>query len=103
VSYIHATFFGLAGVGDLIATCGSSLSRNYTFGANLGKGLTVEEATKVSNGVAEGVPTTDAVVALGDQLGVPTPLAYQMSRVLNEGISCSEMLAGLFGHEVTGE
>lgn len=62
------TFFGLAGVGDLIATCGSSLSRNYTFGANLGKGLTVEEATKVSNGVAEGVPTTDAVVALGDQL-----------------------------------
>ena len=82
---------------------GSSLSRNYTFGANLGKGLTVEEATKVSNGVAEGVPTTDAVVALGDQLDVPTPLAYQMSRVLNEGISCSEMLAGLFGHEVTGE
>lgn len=51
----------------------------------------------------EGVPTTDAVVALGDQLDVPTPLAYQMSRVLNEGISCSEMLAGLFGHEVTGE
>ena len=97
------TFFGLAGVGDLIATCGSPLSRNYTFGANLGKGLTVEEATKVSNGVAEGVPTTDAVVALGEQLDVPTPLAYQMSRVLNEGISCSEMLAGLFGHEVTGE
>ena len=97
------TFFGLAGVGDLIATCGSPLSRNYTFGANLGKGLTVEEATKVSNGVAEGVPTTDAVVALGEQFDVPTPLAYQMSRVLNEGISCSEMLAGLFGHEVTGE
>ncbi len=68
------TFFGLAGAGDLIATCGSSLSRNYTFGANLGKGLTVEEATKVSNGVAEGVPTTDAVVALGDQLDVPTPV-----------------------------
>ena len=95
--------YGEAGVGDLIATCGSSLSRNYTFGANLGKGLTVEEATKVSNGVAEGVPTTDAVVALGDQLDVPTPLAYQMSRVLNEGISCSEMRSGLFGHEVTGE
>ena len=69
------TFFGLAGVGDLIATCGSPLSRNYTFGSNLGKGLSVEEATKVSNGVAEGVPTTDAVVALGNQLDVPTPLA----------------------------
>ena len=44
---------------------GSPLSRNYTFGANLGKGLSVEEATRVSNGVAEGVPTTDAVVAFG--------------------------------------
>lgn len=97
------TFFGLAGVGDLIATCGSPLSRNYTFGSNLGKGLSVEEATKVSNGVAEGVPTTDAVVALGNQLDVPTPLAYQMSRVLNEGISCAEMLAGLFGREITVE
>lgn len=97
------TFFGLAGVGDLVATCGSPLSRNYTFGANLGKGLSVEEATKVSNGVAEGVPTTDAVVALGDRLGVSTPLAFQMSRVLNEGISCKEMLASLFGDEITGE
>lgn len=97
------TFAGLAGVGDLIATCGSPLSRNYTFGSNLGKGMSVEEATKVSNGVAEGVPTTDAVVALGKELGVPTPLAYQMSRVLNEGISCAEMLSGLFGREITAE
>ena len=97
------TFAGLAGVGDLIATCGSPLSRNYTFGSNLGKGLSVEEATKVSNGVAEGVPTTDAVVALGDELGVPTPLAYAMSRVLSEGLSCKEMLAQLFGGDITEE
>ena len=95
------TFAGLAGVGDLTATCGSPLSRNYTFGANLGKGLSVEEATKVSNGVAEGVPTTDAVVALGDELDVPTPLAYAMSRVLNEGISCQQMLSELLGTEIT--
>ena len=97
------TFAGLAGVGDLIATCGSPLSRNYTFGSNLGKGLSVEEATKVSNGVAEGVPTTDAVVALGDALGVPTPLAYAMSRVLSEGLSCKERLAQLFGGDITEE
>lgn len=97
------TFAGLAGVGDLIATCGSPLSRNYTFGSNLGKGMSVEEATKASNGVAEGVPTTDAVVALGKQLGVATPLASSMSRVLNEGISCADMLANLFGDEVTAE
>ena len=57
----------------------------------------------MSNGVAEGVPTTDAVVALGDELGVPTPLAYAMSRVLNEGISCQQMLSELLGTEITEE
>ncbi|NEG90292.1 NAD(P)H-dependent glycerol-3-phosphate dehydrogenase [Bifidobacterium aerophilum] len=97
------TFSGLAGVGDMTATCGSPLSRNYMFGANLGKGLSVEEATKASNGVAEGVPTTDAVVALGKELGVATPLAYAMSRVLADGISCQEMLGLLFGDEITEE
>lgn len=90
------TFFGLAGVGDLIATCGSPLSRNYTFGANLGKGMSVEEATAASNGVAEGVPTTSAVVALGKKLGVPTPLASAMDNVLTNGISCAQMLSELF-------
>ena len=97
------TFAGLAGVGDMTATCGSPLSRNYTFGANLGKGLSVEEATKASNGVAEGVPTTSAVVALGKELGVATPLAYAMSRVLEDGISCQQMLGLLFGDEITEE
>ena len=96
------TFAGLAGVGDLIATCGSPLSRNYTFGSNLGKGLSVEEATKVSNGVAEGVPTTDAVVALGKQYGVPTPLATAMRRA-SDGISCAQMLSELFGEGISEE
>ena len=90
-------------MGDLIATCGSPLSRNYTFGSNLGKGLSVEEATKVSNGVAEGVPTTDAGVALGKQYGVPTPLATAMSHVLSDGISCAQMLSELFGEGISEE
>lgn len=90
------TFAGLAGVGDLVATCGSPLSRNYTFGSNLGKGMSVAEASEASNGVAEGVPTTDAVVRLGDRLGVPTPLAKAMSRVLDEGLTCQQMLEQLF-------
>ena len=97
------TFAGLAGIGDLIATCGSPLSRNHTFGANLGKGMSVEEATKASNGVAEGVPTTDAVVALGQRLHVATPLATAMSHVLHDGISCSEMLGELFAPGITEE
>ena len=97
------TFSGLAGVGDLVATCGSPLSRNYTFGANLGKGMSVEQATKASNGVAEGVPTTDAVVSLGSRLGVPTPLASAMSRVLAEGLTCGQMLGLLFDEAITAE
>jgi glycerol-3-phosphate dehydrogenase (NAD(P)+) len=86
------TFYGLAGVGDLIATCASPLSRNYTFGANLGKGLSVAQATEDSDGVAEGVPTTAAVVAMGKSLGVSTPLACAMQSVLDDGIDCARML-----------
>lgn len=97
------TFAGLAGVGDLIATCSSPLSRNFTFGANLGRGMSVDEATSVSNGVSEGVPTTAAVVSLGQRLGVDTPLAKAMSRVLNDGISCAQMLSELFGAETSEE
>lgn len=97
------TFAGLAGIGDLIATCGSPLSRNYTFGANLGKGLSVAEATVASNGVAEGVPTTAAVVEMGKLLAVPTPLALAMSHVLNNGASCAQMLSELFGTSVCEE
>ena len=63
----------------------------------------MDEATKVSNGVAEGVPTTAAVVALGEKYEVDTPLASAMFRVLNEGISCEEMLADLFGDDMVDE
>ncbi|WEV41803.1 NAD(P)-dependent glycerol-3-phosphate dehydrogenase [Bifidobacterium sp. ESL0682] len=97
------TFQGLAGVGDLIATCGSPLSRNYTFGANLGRGMSVEEATKASNGVAEGVPTTGAVVRMGAELGVPTPLASAMNDVLEHGVTCEQMLHELVSGDVSEE
>lgn len=97
------TFAGLAGVGDLVATCGSPLSRNYTFGFNLGQGKSIEEATRVSKGVAEGVPTTGAVVALGRRYQVATPLATAMSHVLDQGLSCRGMIEELFGGEITPE
>ena len=97
------TFSGLAGFGDLVATCASPLSRNFTFGYNLGKGMSVEEATEVSNGVAEGVPTATAVLALAKEVGVPVPLAAAVSRVINDGISFDEMMAELFGEDITEE
>lgn len=57
----------------------------------------------MSNGVAEGVPTADAVVALGKQYGVPTPLPAAMSHVLSDGISCAQMLSELFGEGINEE
>ncbi|NMM94505.1 NAD(P)H-dependent glycerol-3-phosphate dehydrogenase [Bifidobacterium oedipodis] len=97
------TFAGLAGFGDLVATCSSPLSRNFTFGYNLGKGMSVEEATQVSNGVAEGVPTATAVLALAKEVGVSVPLAAAVSRVINDGISFDAMMAELFGEDITEE
>lgn len=97
------TFQGVAGFGDLVATCSSPLSRNYTFGFNLGKGLSVEEATKASNGVAEGVATTDAVLDLAGRLGVHMPLAEAMSHVLNDGWSFAQLFEALVGSEISAE
>lgn len=97
------TFAGLAGFGDLVATCGSPLSRNYTFGFNLGKGMSVEEATAASNGVAEGVPTASAVLALAREVGVSVPLAQAVSRVINEGITFDQMMRDLFGGDISAE
>ncbi|AKV55959.1 glycerol-3-phosphate dehydrogenase, NAD-dependent [Bifidobacterium actinocoloniiforme DSM 22766] len=97
------TFAGLAGVGDLIATCASSLSRNYTFGFNLGRGMSIEEATEASQGVAEGVPATNAVVGMGRSLGEPTPLAQAMSHVLDQGLDCAGMIEELFGGPISAE
>lgn len=97
------TFQGLAGFGDLVATCSSPLSRNYTFGFNLGKGLSVEEATKASDGVAEGVATTSAVLELAKRLNVRMPLAEAMNHVLSDGYSFSQMFAALVGSEITTE
>ncbi|MEE1296334.1 MAG: NAD(P)H-dependent glycerol-3-phosphate dehydrogenase [Bifidobacterium sp.] len=97
------TFYGLAGVGDLIATCGSPLSRNYTFGYNLGKGMSVEEATKVSNGVAEGVATAAAIVKLGEEYHVETPLAKAVAHLVQGGITFDQMVAEMFPEGITVE
>lgn len=97
------TFQGLAGFGDLVATCSSPLSRNYTFGFNLGKGMSIEDATKASDGVAEGVATTSAVLELAHKLGVRMPLAEAMNHVLADGYSFAQMFAALVGDDITAE
>mgnify|MGYP001156493193 FL=1 len=77
------TFMGLAGVGDLIATCMSPLSRNRTFGENLGKGMTVAEVIEVTRQTAEGVKSCHSVLDLARSVGVEMPIAEAVTSVID--------------------
>jgi len=80
------TFLGLAGVGDLVTTCSSPLSRNRTLGEKIGRGTPIAEALASMTQVAEGVPTTRSAVRLSRQRGIEMPIAEQVHRVLFEGV-----------------
>lgn len=84
------TFFGLAGIGDLAATCCSQHSRNRMVGELLGMGKSLQEIEGAMNAVAEGVPTTRSVVDLAEQKGIDMPIAREVCAVLFEGKSPSE-------------
>jgi glycerol-3-phosphate dehydrogenase (NAD(P)+) len=86
------TFAGLAGLGDLVATCSSPLSRNRTFGERLGRGQSLAEAEAANHGqVAEGVKSCTSICALGERHGVELPIADAVRRVCHEGLSAAEM------------
>ncbi|GHA03255.1 NAD(P)H-dependent glycerol-3-phosphate dehydrogenase [Streptomyces echinoruber] len=81
------TFSGLAGLGDLVATCSSPLSRNHTFGTNLGKGMTLEETIAVTKQTAEGVKSCQSVLDLARRHGVDMPLTETVVSIVHEGKS----------------
>lgn len=86
------TFAGLAGLGDLVATCSSPLSRNRTFGERLGKGDSLAQAEAANHGqVAEGVKSCSSICQLGLRHGVELPIADAVRRVCHEGLSAAEM------------
>ena len=91
-----ATFAGLAGMGDLIATCISPLSRNHRVGIALGQGKALDDIIAEMNMVAEGVKTTPVVVELAAQHDVEMPIATQVANVL-AGQSVAQMLTELMG------
>ena len=97
------TFYGLAGVGDLFATCASKLSRNRTVGFGLGQGKSLDEVLAGMTQVAEGIPTTKAAVALARRCGVEMPITEQVYQVLFEGKSPKEAVAVLMGRELKPE
>jgi len=100
------TFSGLAGLGDLITTCASPLSRNHYVGVELTKGRSLKEIIDSMDGVAEGVSTTIAARALAEQLGLEMPITGKIYQVLYEGASPSqvvvEMMSAVARHELAG-
>jgi len=90
-----ATFAGLTGLGDLMATCMSPLSRNRRVGEELARGRTLEEIQAGMNMVAEGVRTARTVTELGRAHGVAMPIAEEIDAVVNEGRTPSEAFRGL--------
>lgn len=89
------TFAGLAGMGDLIATCVSPQSRNRHVGEQLGRGMTLEEITAGMDQVAEGVKSVPVVLELAERLGIPVPIARQVHAVCFEGLTAVEAQANL--------
>ena len=90
------TFGGLAGMGDLIATCYSPLSRNHRLGLEIASGKSLPEALAVLGGeVAEGANTTPVALEMAAGLGVEMPIAYETNRVLFEGLDPRKALEGL--------
>jgi glycerol-3-phosphate dehydrogenase (NAD(P)+) len=98
------TLAGLAGVGDLVATCTSPHSRNRTFGFRLGQGGTVESAMRAAGGhIAEGVSSCQSVLALASSYDVEMPLTEAVHRVCHKGLSVDEAVALLLGRSTKPE
>ncbi len=97
------TFAGLAGLGDLITTCVSPEGRNRRVGEAIGKGKKIEEILAGMDSVAEGVPTTKAVMALAAEAGVEIPITAAVHRVLFEGLDAIAALADLMSREAKPE
>ena len=98
-----STFAGLAGMGDLVATCLSDRSRNHRVGFGLGQGKTVDEIVDEMNMVAEGVKSTRGILALAGSHGVEMPIAEQVGRVLYEGAKAPDVIMSLMGRAARSE
>jgi glycerol-3-phosphate dehydrogenase (NAD(P)+) len=97
------TFAGLAGIGDIIATCGSPLSRNHRLGVELARGRSWSEIESALPGVAEAAYTVDAALQMADRLGIEMPIAREVRNALFEGKSAQRCLVDLLARESKDE
>jgi glycerol-3-phosphate dehydrogenase (NAD(P)+) len=89
------TLAGLAGLGDLVATCSSPLSRNRTYGTRLGRGLSVDQAAAVTRQTTEGVKSAEAILNLARTHGVDMPITDIISALLHEKVTLEQAAAAL--------
>lgn len=97
------TFQGLAGVGDLVATCQSPLSRNRTFGENIGSGLTVQETIDITRQTCEAYKSCTPILELAQHHGVEMPITEQVVNVLHHGHSPTVMAAAFMSRDTKAE
>ena len=95
-----ATFAGLAGMGDLVATCISPLSRNHTVGYQLGKGRRLESIIAEMSMVAEGVKTVPVVIEMGELCGCDMPIAQEVYKIVQGESNVNDVFRGLLKREV---
>ncbi|NJQ07560.1 NAD(P)H-dependent glycerol-3-phosphate dehydrogenase [Streptomyces lonarensis] len=97
------TFAGLAGMGDLVATCSSPLSRNNTFGTSLGRGMTLDEARAATRQTAEGVKSCRSVLDLARRNGVEMPITETVVNIVHQGTSPKVALQELMARSAKAE
>lgn len=97
------TFLGLAGIGDLVLSCQSDLSRNRRLGLALARGLTLEQAAESIEGVVEGAVTARAVPLLAQRFSVEMPICLALHAVLYEGMSAQEAVTQLMSRSLKAE
>jgi glycerol-3-phosphate dehydrogenase (NAD(P)+) len=97
------TFSGLAGMGDLLATCISTQSRNRHVGEELGKGKTIEQVIEEMDQVAEGVKTAKVVLELAEEYGVEMPITAEVARVCSSEADANDAYRGLLRRDVAHE
>jgi glycerol-3-phosphate dehydrogenase (NAD(P)+) len=98
-----ATFAGLAGVGDLVATCLSPLSRNRTFGEKLGQGRTVDEIVASTSQIAEGVKSAESILELARAHDVDMPIVEHVAAAVHDGLPPGEIVRRIMSRSTKAE
>jgi glycerol-3-phosphate dehydrogenase (NAD(P)+) len=97
------TLMGLAGLGDLVATCSSPLSRNRTFGEKLGQGMTTAEIYASTRQVAEGAKSCSSLLALAERTGVDAPIAHHVDALVDGRMTAEQMMDSFIARDTKAE